>query len=140
MNNVINCKRCNNIFVDYLGKGICPKCREELNEILVEVKKYIREHRTATINEIASVFEVSTRQVIHWVHEEEIELTPDSSIKMYCEKCNTEILSGRICEDCKKKQVRDLAKAFGSSSSGRGSSHSDRNGNKMRFIEYKGRK
>lgn len=58
---ILTCKKCNKIFNYVAGqRDVCPKCKKILDDILVDVKKYIREHDRCNISEVAKEFDYIT--------------------------------------------------------------------------------
>lgn len=102
------CKKCNKLFKDLTGRTYCNSCKEEMDNLLSEVKTYIKENRTCLINDVATKFDVSVKQIMNWIAEEEISLTKDSSIKIYCKECKEQILSGQYCDKCKNRMIRSI--------------------------------
>lgn len=106
---VRNCRECGRLFNYIGGQRLCPACRDRLEEKFAKVKNYIREHKTAQIQEISDENEVSVAQIKQWVREERLAFTDDSIVGIECESCGVTIKTGRFCEACKKQ----MANAFG---------------------------
>lgn len=98
---VRTCRKCRRIFNYLTGPILCPSCREKMEEKFQEVKKYIEEHRGATIPEVSEACEVETQQIQQWLREDRLELAEGSAIILSCESCGKPIRSGRYCENCK---------------------------------------
>ena len=86
--NARNCRKCGKLFNYVSGPPICMACREALEEKFQEVKKYIEDHRTATIPQVSEECDVSTNQIQQWLREERLQLGEGSGITLFCEKCN----------------------------------------------------
>lgn len=125
------CKKCNRLFNDCTGRNFCQNCSDELQDILKEIKTYIKENNTVTIAEVSKKFSVPTKQIIEWINQEEIELTKDSCIKIYCRNCNEQILSGQLCNKCKNKVLKEINSAYTVSTE---SSIKNKDKNRMRFL------
>ena len=108
---VMNCKRCRRLFNYIGGQPICPQCREEMEKIFQEVKKYLFDHRNANIKEVVENCDVDENQIRQWIREERLEFSPGIDIGMFCEKCGAPITSGRFCEKCKASMINDLSAA-----------------------------
>ena len=134
--NVVNCRKCGRLFNYVAGKYICPACKEALEDKFKEVKDYIREHGTATVQEICEVCEVDTMQLHTWIREERLQFSDDSPIKVPCEACGTMIGSGRFCDKCRTQ----LANGFSASiqkpehKAEPAPSAKDKNSQRMRFL------
>lgn len=108
--NVRNCRNCRKLFNYVTGPSICPACREKMEVKFQEVKKYIQDQHSATIQEVSEECQVDQSQIKQWIREERLQFSADSPIKVSCEKCGKMIGSGRFCEKCKA----DMANTFGS--------------------------
>ena len=106
--NVKNCRRCGRMFNHIAGEPICPQCREKNEEKFQEVKKFVQDNRTATINEICETCDVDQKQVRQWVREERLVFADDSPVKINCEGCGAVINTGRFCSKCKRETMNGL--------------------------------
>lgn len=106
-----NCKNCGKMF-NYIGKPFCPACEKILEDKFVQVKEYIREHRDASINQVAEENDVSIAQIKRWVRQERLSFSSESAVGIECESCGTMIRTGRFCEACKNKLGNNLASAL----------------------------
>lgn len=97
-----NCKSCGKMFNYSVGEPICPACRAALEEKFQEVKKFVQDNRTATLNEICDTCDVDVKQVKKWVRDERLVFANDSPVKINCEGCGTQIATGRFCDKCRK--------------------------------------
>lgn len=110
--NVRNCRKCGKLFNHIMGAPICPACKEALEQKFQDVKKYIRENRTADIKEVAEACEVEAGQIQQWIREDRLEFTEDSPVKLPCENCGEMIRSGKYCEKCKREMADNLSNAI----------------------------
>ena len=108
MADVTNCRRCGRLFNYISGQKVCPNCREEIEKKFEEVKAFINEHRTATMNEICEACDVDSGQIQTWVRQERLQFASDSPIKVSCEKCGALIQSGRFCDKCRNSMANSL--------------------------------
>ncbi|MGN1147943.1 MAG: flagellar protein [Lachnospiraceae bacterium] len=134
--NVRNCRKCGRIFNYVMGPHICPACREALEADFQRVKEYVREHKGATITEVAEECNVEIQQIHQWLREERLELTEGSSIVLQCESCGALIKSGRYCEKCKRELTTGLKDVVRSSQKENPvpQSRPDRDGDRMRYL------
>ena len=132
--NVRNCRKCGKMFNYVAGPPVCPSCKEALEKKFEEVKAFIRENKSAKINEIAQNCDVEQRQIEQWIREERLIFATDSPVKIYCETCGAPIFTGRYCEKCKKNQANTFSSAGRPADSGSSSGGGDKHGasgNKM---------
>ena len=106
-----NCKNCGKMF-NYINKPFCPTCEKMLEDKFVEVKAYIREHGTASIDEVAEENDVSVKQLRRWIREERLSFSEDSGVGIECENCGAMIRTGRFCEACKNMIGNNLSSAI----------------------------
>ncbi len=109
--NVRNCKRCGKMFNYIQGLPICQSCREEIEKKFQEVKDYVHEHKTATMDMIQKDCGVERKQIEQWVREERLVFSDESPIKLFCESCGKQIATGRFCAECKKDTASGLSAA-----------------------------
>lgn len=108
---VKNCRKCRRLFNYIGGAPICPSCKEELEAKFQEVKKYIQDHRNATVTEVAEECDVEESQIRQWVREERLMFADGSVAGIACETCGVPITSGRFCDKCKASMINGLAAA-----------------------------
>lgn len=107
-----NCKRCGKMFNFIAGDPICPECKEKREAKFQEVKKYVQDNKTASIQEIVRDCDVDQKLIHQWIREERLFFSDDSPVKINCEKCGCQIATGRYCDKCKK----DTANVFSNAS------------------------
>ncbi|MDE7282639.1 MAG: flagellar protein [Lachnospiraceae bacterium] len=133
--NVRNCRKCGKIFNYVSGPPICMQCREALEEKFQEVKKYIQEHKHSTIPEVADACDVSTNQIQQWLRDERLEIAEGSGFVLFCENCETPILSGRFCDKCKNSMANQLSNSIKKPEAPKPAPKKDTKENpKMRFL------
>ncbi len=113
--NVRNCRKCGRLFNYITGYQMCPACKEALETKFQEVKEYVRDHKGASIDEVAEACDVEQGMIRQWLREERLELAEDSGIMLSCDGCGAMIRSGKFCLKCKN----NLANGFSSVLSGR---------------------
>lgn len=131
---VRSCKNCGRLFNYLQGTPICPACKKKLEDKFVEVKEYVREHDSATMQEISDANDVSVKQIKQWVREERLAFTDSSPVGIECEKCGAMIRTGRFCDKCKNSMANNLRRMYEMP-------HTDREGirardkDRMRFLD-----
>lgn len=129
-----SCKKCNKLFDDIIGHGICPECRfsksgteniEGTNSISKErlkanlrskedkedhkydeLKKYVLSHSKATILDISVALKISPSLILRWIREDKLEFSDDSKDAWFdCECCGVKIKSGKVCISCRSKKI-----------------------------------
>lgn len=133
---VRNCRKCGRVFNYVAGPPICPACKEANESKFQDVKKYVQEHKSAGVQEIAEACDVQHGQINQWIREERLVFADDSPIGIGCEGCGAMIKTGRYCEKCKVDIARGLTSAikrpeFSEEPKGRGTKDNPR----MRFLD-----
>lgn len=106
-----NCKKCGKIFNYIGGIPICPACKDKAEEQYQTVKKFVQDHKQASMKEIVEQCGVEQKQVQQWIREERLFFTDDSPVKIACELCGATISTGRYCEKCKKETAHTFSGA-----------------------------
>ena len=134
---VRTCRRCRKLFNYVAGQPICPVCREELENLFQNVKKYLADNRNASINDVAEACEVDAQQIRQWVREERLQFSSEMAAGFGCERCGIGIRSGRFCDKCKiemTKSFNDVIRKPAHESSSEISNTGKRE-SRMRFID-----
>ena len=106
---VKQCEKCNRLFEDMFGThDLCPDCRKEEEEVLRDVKDYLWDNPGTTEAKLWELFGVVHKQIVKWLRDERIELTPSSKIKLQCMRCGSMIYKGRYCPDCQLKISQEM--------------------------------
>ena len=130
---VRNCRECGKMFNYMGGMPICSACMKKLDEKFNEVKEYIYEHPGVGIQQVSEEMEVSVNLIKKWVREERLTFTEGSGVGIDCERCGRTILSGRFCEECKRKVTNQLDHAYDKPKAAPSAKKKDA-GAKMRFL------
>ncbi|MDO5402251.1 MAG: flagellar protein [Eubacteriales bacterium] len=133
---VKNCRQCGRLY-NYIGgsyRNLCPDCISKLEDKFQEVKDYIEAHTGASIHEISTDCEVSSKQIEQWIREDRLTFADDSPIGIPCEACGVTIKSGRFCENCKSTMTQKLNSMYQSPSSDT-TVKTDRSNPRMRFLD-----
>ncbi len=133
---VRNCKNCGKMF-NYIGKPICPTCEKRLEDKFQEVKQYVKEHKEASITEVAEENEVSVNQIKRWVRQERLAFSDESMVGLECENCGAMIKTGRFCESCKQKLQNNLSSVIKKKPEPVVNKKRESDSAKMRFFDNK---
>lgn len=132
---VRNCRQCHKIFNYVAGAVICPRCREENEEMFQKCKKHVSEHRGITINELAEACDVEPSLIRQWLREERLQFAEGSLLGLECENCGVSIVSGRYCAKCKASLTNALNGAFSVPKKEPEVPETKKTGSRMRFID-----
>ena len=106
---VRNCRRCGKVFT-FRGMPVCNDCFEADEKDFETVKDYLLEHPGASTMEVSTQTDIDVKTITRFLREGRLEaegiVVSDSDL--CCEKCGTNIKSGRYCDDCLKKIQNEL--------------------------------
>lgn len=138
---VMVCIQCRKMFQSPFGKRICPACAEKNEDDLKRVKDYLWTNKNATIPMVEEECNVKKEQIVTWLRDGRIQLSEDSGIELFCEKCGKRILSGRLCTMCQTEMTntlnsthKEMLQAKKSSMPQQTQIEGERAKNRMRFI------
>lgn len=108
-NKPIVCERCGSRHIEYKGIGeyICKDCNYLLYDDYGKVRCYIEKNPGVTQAEVSKATGVSKSKIHQMLKEDKIEISPNSSVFMFCEMCGIEIRSGRYCIHCQTKMDKE---------------------------------
>lgn len=105
-----NCKKCGKLFSPQANEKVCPVCRDEEEEKFKKVKEYLWDNPNASVEEVHEATGVEEELIIKFVKEDRLIAEGiDVDIMLECERCGTQISSGRFCESCKQELVSGLS-------------------------------
>ncbi len=105
---VRNCKNCGRLFNSLGNQRLCQACIQAIEDKFQDVKRYLEEHKNASMDEVSRENDVSVKQIKQWIREERLSFSETSMEGIECEKCGKMIRTGRFCEVCKKSVTNDL--------------------------------
>lgn len=130
---VRNCAKCGRIFQYLVGIPICPKCKEKEEQDFQLVKTYIYDNKNANMMEVSNQTGVSMKLIERFIREGRLMLSEDSPIFLKCEKCGTQIRTGRFCQSCSTSLSNEMR--MGSNQvEPEVAKFNDPNKNKMHFL------
>jgi len=98
---ITKCKRCRKWFKNYgYNPILCPSCMSLDSSDFDKVRLYLYENATATATELSENTGVSVAQIEGYLKNGRLEIPKNSPIFIKCERCRTDIRSGRFCSDC----------------------------------------
>lgn len=109
---VLVCKSCKKLFQNRgMGFGYCAVCMAEDEELLLQVKNYVKEHETATALEVCNETGISEKRLLGYLEDRRLLLPKDSRIYGKCQMCGAQIREGKYCMNCVsdlKENIREL--------------------------------
>lgn len=102
MAELINCPRCDSLFVKSL-RDVCPNCHKKEEEDFRKVYEYVRkrENRMASVPEVEEATGVPEKLIQKFVKQGRISVHSFPNLEYPCESCGKMIKEGRICAACK---------------------------------------
>lgn len=101
------CKRCKNLFNKIVDKDICPACMEKEEEEFQKVKDFLKRYPEKKLEEISEETGVDKKVILDFIREGRLQLAEIQGegefALLTCERCGKSIVTGRFCEDCRKK-------------------------------------
>lgn len=131
---VATCKSCGRLFNVISRTKICPNCKAALEDKFQDVKKYLDENPSATIEILSKDCEIPVKQIKEWIREERLAFREGSASGITCEQCGVMILTGRFCDQCKQKIHNNLSSAI-TPTKREEPKKKDRERDRMRFLQ-----
>ncbi len=128
------CKRCKKMFQHVTGPDVCPKCKQKEEEMFQVVKEYLRKNPGASMNTVSQETEVPVSLIESFLRQGRLEVTADSPIRLSCETCGENILTGRFCSKCSASLMGDLSSAAKQMTRAQAPKTEEKKAEKMRFL------
>lgn len=104
-----NCKRCKRAFTYYgYGYEYCPNCKKIDAQEFEKVKEYIYEHGISKLIDVVEATGVDEKTITTYLREGRLEIPDGSSYYLSCERCGTNICSGRFCQPCASTLIKEF--------------------------------
>ncbi len=134
--NVRNCRKCKKIFNYTMGVVICPQCKAAMEDEFQIVKQYVYDNPGSDIRMVSEACSVDPNQIRQWVREERLCFSDDSPVGIGCERCGSQIKTGRFCEACKSEMTSELKSAIPNKATATATAPAKKSStsNKMRFL------
>ena len=94
-----NCPRCGKVFMKSF-EAICKNCSKELEAQYEDVRAYVKENPKRSIKEVSDATGVSVKRILQYVRDGKLEASAGIQSDVTCSRCNTPILTGRMCTTC----------------------------------------
>ena len=133
--NVKNCRSCGRLFNYIGGIDICPACKEKSEQQFQVVKKYIREHPGASMQEVSDECDVELQKIKQWLRDDRLELAEGSAIMLDCESCGAPIRSGRLCDKCRFNTIAGFNELTQKKAPQQPQINRQRENDRMRFLD-----
>ncbi len=104
---IANCKRCGRLF-HKSGKDVCPECLREEDQLLSEIRQFLRKYPDSTIFDVADGTQVEYHVIVDFIRDGRLILRDNPNMSYPCERCGAPTMSGRLCVTCS----RELANGF----------------------------
>lgn len=109
MAELANCERCGEVFVKTI-RDICQSCFKQEEKDFETVYTFLRQrkNREATLQEIVKATEVEEEIIIKFIKNRRLRTSQFPKLAYPCEKCQTPIVSGKLCSLCSEKLLTEL--------------------------------
>lgn len=104
--NIRYCKRCNTVY-KYGNMSYCSNCLDEVEDIMVSIRKYLEEHPTAGVSEISNGTGQSEKDILYLLREGRLSIKENSS-QFLCARCGADIRTGKYCSKCIDEMKAEL--------------------------------
>lgn len=107
---IANCKRCGRMY-NKVGRDVCTECIREEDELLKEIRLFLRQHPRANIYEVAENTRVEELVIIEFIRDGRLLLRDNPNMGYACERCGKQTMSGRFCSACTAELAQSLGHA-----------------------------
>lgn len=103
-----NCENCGKLFFHHMN-FLCSDCKKVEDGSLQRLVDYLKENKDASLVEVATRTGLSIKEITKYMREGRLaSLGIHAAIRIYCEKCNAPIASGRFCNECNYKLKKEI--------------------------------
>ncbi|MUK90807.1 hypothetical protein GMD78_20865 [Ornithinibacillus sp. L9] len=109
MAELANCSRCDAVFVKNI-RDICHNCYKKEEQDFQTVYQFLRKqvNREATLIEVVDATGVEESLIIKFIKEKRLHTSQFPKLAYPCEKCGTNIVSGKLCSSCSSELLNEL--------------------------------
>ena len=98
-----NCKRCGAL-IPRVPTGLCSDCVRVEQEEYRLVRDYVRDYPEATVMEVSRETGVSVARIYELVRQGKLVAhSPDSDMAVECVVCGRRIVTGQVCDQCRRE-------------------------------------
>jgi len=132
---ILYCENCKRLF-QYPGFGerLCPACKKEDDEEFEKVKKYLMDNPGSNKEDLFEATGVDIKKIMRWLKEERLISRNTSGLGLTCEQCGSPILSGKLCDECKRKIAVEFGYARKNDNAEAKKEPAAKRENRMRFL------
>lgn len=102
------CPECGKLYMANPA-GICPACQEAEEPLAQKVTDYLREVKTATLEEVHEATGVKHKTILRMIKNGRVRTEHDIEIYYNCERCGAPISEGRMCARCSKAITDEIS-------------------------------
>lgn len=109
MPELANCERCDAVFAK-THRELCPACYKMEEQDFKIVYSFLtkKENREATLQEIVEATNVAEEVIIRFIKQKRLRTSQFPKLAYPCERCQTSIVSGKLCAKCSTELMEDL--------------------------------
>lgn len=96
------CVRCEKLYTK-LRLTVCPECEIEEEKDILELQRYLRDNRNATLLEVSDSLDIYMEDIERWIQEKRVSIEVCEKMDLKCTICGDAILSGRVCVTCRDR-------------------------------------
>lgn len=112
-NKEVYCPKCEAKYANVeLGIYVCPKCGYQEKSEFGVLRTYLEEHEGATVSEISQGTGIAVNKITSYLEKGRIQIKEGSKYFMKCQKCGTDIKSGRYCRNCATNVFSEISEAI----------------------------
>ena len=102
---IVNCTRCGRVFRPVGGRRMCPQCFKADHDEFASVREYLRKNPGADIAAVSEATGVPVKRIQEYLREGRLVLARTVEW-LKCERCDTPLATGRLCEKCAEELQR----------------------------------
>jgi hypothetical protein len=106
------CVRCKGLFETTGEREVCSRCYELIEKQFKVVRRFVREHEMAGIEEVSEKCGIAIKQILEWIREEKLSFSKESKVGIPCLACGISIPIGKYCVSCQTKLSKNLHSVY----------------------------
>ncbi|MDZ5471944.1 TIGR03826 family flagellar region protein [Bacillus sp. 31A1R] len=110
MAELMNCPKCDEIFVKNQFRDICQKCWKEEEKDYETVYQFLRkrENRAATMEQVVEETGVEEDIILKFIRQGRLKVTSFPNLGYPCQKCGKIIQREKVCPPCAEQLRKEL--------------------------------